>query len=124
MFGPINIVDTLVEELKKTVESVFQVKVNNKNLHKVKTIKTSEVVNVSDVIIDKDFTIIKDGTKNVVLKKSKEDDYNLEYAFLYGYFLLTTGMSKTQAKRFLGELKEVNKEDTLEEQIIDKVENK
>ena len=61
-------------------------------------------------IINKKATILfwKDGTKTIV-KKSKDDKYDKEKAFLIAYFHKHCGTSRNQANKYLKELKEENK---------------
>lgn len=51
---------------------------------------------------NKDATILfwKDGSKTVV-KKNAEDTYDIAKGFLWAYFLKTSGMSRTQANKYI-----------------------
>jgi len=53
-------------------------------------------------IINKNATILfwNDGTKTVV-KKSKDDAYDIAKGFLWAYFLKTSGMSRTKANKYI-----------------------
>lgn len=59
-------------------------------------------------IINKNATILiwKDGTKTVV-KRRKEDNYNKKLGFLIAYFQKNSGLTKTQANRYLNNLVEM-----------------
>ena len=57
------------------------------------------------LIVNKNATIIKKNDNKIILKKAEDDAMNLEYAFLYGYFLMNSGMSKTAASKFLKSLR-------------------
>lgn len=61
-------------------------------------------------IINQNATILfwGDGTKTIV-KKSKDDKYDKEKAFLIAYFHKHCGTSRNQANKYLKELKEENK---------------
>lgn len=58
-------------------------------------------------IINKNATILfwEDGTKTVV-KLSKDDTYDKEKGFLWAYFQKHSGLSRTQANKYLNSLKE------------------
>jgi hypothetical protein len=70
-------------------------------------------------IINKGATILfwKDGTKTVV-RRAKNDDYNKITGFLWAYFQKNSGLTKSQANKYLSELVD---EDDLK--LIDLVEN-
>ena len=85
--------------------------VNNQNKKESKRIKYNGSIKGSNtipdsIIINGDNTVIKRNNEKVILRKSKEDEMNLEYAFLYGYFLLNSGMSKTKASEFLKSIRD------------------
>lgn len=65
-------------------------------------------------IINKNATIIfwKDGDKTVV-KRTKDDDFNARLGFLTAYFQKHSGMSRTQANKYLSNLK-IEKEEVKE----------
>ena len=85
--------------------------VNNQNKKESKEIKYNGDIKGSNtmpdsIIINGDNTVVKRNNERVILRKSKEDEMNLEYAFLYGYFLLNSGMSKTKASEFLKSIRD------------------
>ena len=57
-------------------------------------------------IINTNATIIfwKDGDKTIV-KRTKDDDFNARLGFLTAYFQKHSGMSRTQANKYLSNLK-------------------
>lgn len=85
--------------------------VNNQNKKESKEVKYYGMIKgrktmPDNIIINGDNTVIKRKDERVILRKSKEDEMNLEYAFLYGYFLLNSGMSKTKASEFLKSIRD------------------
>lgn len=104
-FCPVNPVTECKIDFDKTLV------VNNQNKKESREIKYYGVIKGSDtipdsIIINGDNTVIKRKDEKVILRKSKEDEMNLEYAFLYGYFLLNSGMSKTKASEFLKSIRD------------------
>ena len=84
--------------------------VKNQNTNKCGNIKCHGGFKAWDtvpdtLIVNKNATIIKKNDNKIILRKAEDDDMNLEYAFLYGYFLMNSGMSKTAASKFLKSIK-------------------
>ena len=103
----------------RDIKVLNKVLVNNKNngFKEFIEYKTPKGVrhNVPDeIIVQGDATVFISGKgksqSKIVLRKSEEDDFNLEYAFLYAYFLKTTGMSKTAASKLLNSIRNMGEE--------------
>lgn len=86
---------------------IYALKLNNQDAHKSKKIELNNNLGITDFIINNDTTIIKNESDKIILRKAPEDEYNIEYAFLYGYFLIHSGMSKNQASKLLKELRNI-----------------
>lgn len=93
--------------------------VNNKNNGFKEFIEYKTPVGVEhnapdEIIVQGDTTVFISGKgasqSKIVLHKSESDDFNLEYAFLYAYFLKTTGMSKTAASKLLNSIRNMGEE--------------
>ena len=89
-----------------------EVKVNNKNEKAFKCIKCKmpriKVMGMpKEIIVQGNTSVFKYANdKKVILHKAEDDDFNLEYAFLYAFFVYNSGVSKTEAARFLKSLTE------------------
>ena len=103
----------------RKIMAVNKLLVNNKNngFKEVIEYKTPKGVrhNAPDeIIVQGDATVFISGKgasqSKIVLHKSEEDEFNLEYAFLYAYFLKTTGMSKTAASKLLNSIRNMGEE--------------
>lgn len=88
----INIGTFNVKEIPKEIG--FDVKlVRNKNLP-------------DKYIINDNATILFWGDEKVVVKKSEDDIFDAEKSFLWAYFLRNSGMTRTQANKYLKKVKE------------------
>lgn len=56
------------------------------------------------VIFNGDTTILINGDDKYVVKCCEGDEFDPVFGFLYGYFLMNNGMSKTQAAKFFKHL--------------------
>lgn len=93
------------------------------NVKKVVPYKYMEFFRIGNmpekVIFSKNATVgfNSNGRKTVVLCGS-EDKFDPVFGFLYLYFLMNSGMSKTQAAKFFKEFDNVNKKDIEIEKIF------
>lgn len=62
------------------------------------------------IIFNGDYTVLKYEDENITLKKSKEDENDPIYAFLYGFFIRQSGLKKERAKEFLQRIEEIGKD--------------
>lgn len=88
-----------------------KIRVNNQNKNvKSDVLYDTKYVGVmtfpDTVIVNGDTTIVKRRDEKVVLKRAQDDEMNLEYAFLYAYFLLNSGMSKNKASALLASIRQ------------------
>lgn len=84
----------------KVITIVYSFKGKDKEIKKV-AYPLASFDNIPEKIIVNDGAtvfIYKDDSK-IVLYRDKKDKFNLEYAFVYAYFLKTTGISKTAAHK-------------------------
>ena len=116
---PVNLMSEINDDYSLTCSLGFldektecEVKVNNKNNKVFKCIKCKipklRKNNIpNEIIVQGDTSVFKYiNHDKVILHKSEEDEFNLEYAFLYAYFVHNSGMSKGEASRFLKSLVE------------------
>ena len=85
----------------KVITIVYSFKGKDKEIKKVAYPLPNKTDNIPEKIIVNDGAtvfIYKDDSK-IVLYRDKKDKFNLEYAFVYAYFLKTTGISKTAAHK-------------------------
>lgn len=93
-------------ELKSKVGEEFEVENTNKYFELIKSSKTNPFSKYTTLperyTGNKDATILfwKDGSKTVV-KKNAEDEYDIAKGYLWAYFLKTSGMSRTQANKYI-----------------------
>lgn len=59
------------------------------------------------IIFNKDNTILVKDDDRYVIKCSDDDIFDPVFGFLYGYFLMNNGMSKTQAAKFFRQIEDV-----------------
>ena len=52
------------------------------------------------VIFNDGATVLFNDDEKIVVKCDDEDTYNKMFGFLYGYFLMNSGMTKSQARKF------------------------
>ena len=103
-------IDFTVEYVEEKTEC--EVKVNNKNKKLFKCVKCKmpriRIYNMPrEIIVQGDTSVFRyTGDDKVILHKAEEDEFNLEYAFLYAYFVHNNRMSKGEASRFLKSLTE------------------
>lgn len=84
----------------RVITIVYSFKGKDKEIKKV-AYPLASFDNIPEKIIVNDGAtvfIYKDDSK-IVLYRDKKDKFNLEYAFVYAYFLKTTGISKTAAHK-------------------------
>lgn len=90
----LGIIDTRV------ITIVYNFKGKDKEVKKVVyPLATYDNIPVKIIVNDGATVFIYDDDSKVVLYRDKKDKFNLEYAFVYAYFLKTTGMSKTAAHK-------------------------
>lgn len=107
-------------DLEEILESVMNI-LHGEEIYKteVKNVKTEDkdiiYHNLEDmpnmIIFNGDYTILKWDDGEVKLKKSKEDENNPIYAFLYGYFVYHSGLRKERAKDLLESIEELGKDE-------------
>lgn len=74
------------------------------------------------VIFNGDYTVLKYEDENITLKKSKEDENDPTYAFLYGFFIKQSGLKKERAKEFLQRIEEIgSKEEEIKIEELEKL---
>lgn len=84
----------------KVITIVYSFKGKDKEVKKVAyPLATYDNIPVKIIVNDGATVFIYDDDSKVVLYRDKKDKFNLEYAFVYAYFLKTTGMSKTAAHK-------------------------
>lgn len=84
----------------KVITIVYSFKGKDKEIKKVAyPLATYDNIPVKIIVNDGATVFIYDDDSKVVLYRDKKDKFNLEYAFVYAYFLKTTGMSKTAAHK-------------------------
>lgn len=79
---------------------------NNGSKEKVKTSvsRFNNDIMPDKVIYNGDTTILINDDDKYVVKCSENDKFDPVFGFLYGYFLMNNGMSKTQAAKFFKHL--------------------
>lgn len=78
----------------------------NDFIYRSKKLNTNNSKNLPEkYIINKDATILfwNDNTKTIV-KRAKDDNFDKRIGFLYAYFLKNSGLTRTQANKFINEL--------------------
>lgn len=84
----------------KVITIVYSFKGKDKEVKKVAyPLATYDNIPVKIIVNDGATVFMYDDDSKVVLYRDKKDKFNLEYAFVYAYFLKTTGMSKTAAHK-------------------------
>lgn len=98
---------------------------NNGSKEKVKSScsKFNNDIMPDKVIYNGDTTILISDDNKYVVKCSDTDSFDPVFGFLYGYFLMNNGMSKTQAAKFFKNLEKCTSEDKTKikkvEEIVD-----
>lgn len=93
-------------------KDIFNIRIDGQDID----ITASKVYNPNQIkygempekyIINRNATILfwKDGTKTII-KKTSADEYNKKLAFLIAYFQKNSGLSKSQANKYLDNLKD------------------
>lgn len=91
----LDIIDTRV-----IITIIYNFKGKDKEVKKVVyPLETYDNIPVKIIVNDGATVFIYDDDSKVVLYRDKKDKFNLEYAFVYAYFLKTTGISKTAAHK-------------------------
>lgn len=84
----------------RVITIVYNFKGKDKEVKKVAyPLATYDNIPVKIIVNDGATVFIYKDDSKVVLYRDKKDKFNLEYAFVYAYFLKTTGMSKTAAHK-------------------------
>ena len=117
--------------IKLEPEKTFM-EINNVNEEYKKVVELPEPENgimFDKVIFNGDTTIGFENDNKFVVKCMKGDKFDPIFGFLYAYFLMNTGMSKTQASKFFKNMeivkdipmtKEDKKEKLIEETMLNK----
>ena len=94
-----------VEYIEYNITDGHKIKCNN-FIYDDKGLTTNNSKNLPEkYIINKDATILfwNDNIKTIV-KRAEDDKFDKRIGFLYAYFLKNSGLTRTQANKFINEL--------------------